>query len=98
MKPLCGEGDMMADPFSNSADAVSAPAMRAVAVVPNDGVALGQVPKALFVGSGGTIVMRGAGDGADSVWRNVPDGAVLPFRPAFVRATGTTAGDMLALY
>lgn len=87
----------MADPFSNSADAVSAPATRAVAVVPNDAVPLADVPKALYVGTGGTIVMRGTG-AADSVWANVPSGTVLPFRARYVRAAGTSAADILALY
>jgi hypothetical protein len=87
----------MADPFSNSADSVSAPATHAVTVVPNDAVPLGDVPKALYVGTGGTITMRGSG-AADSMWTNVPSGTVLPFRARYIRATGTTAADILALY
>ena len=88
----------MADKFSSSADQVSAPATRVVAVVAHDANALADVPKALFVGTGGAIVMRGVGDSADATWKNVADGAVLPFRAQFVRATGTTATDILALY
>ncbi|HEX8532729.1 MAG TPA: hypothetical protein VF662_01015 [Allosphingosinicella sp.] len=88
----------MADRFSGYADSVSAPAARAVAVVPHDVNELAEVPKALFVGTGGTIVMRGAGGGADVAFKNVANGAVLPFRPQYVRATGTTATDILALY
>jgi hypothetical protein len=88
----------MADPFSNIADQVSAPATRAVAVVPHDGNALADIPKALFVGTGGNVTMRGVGGGADTVWRNVPSGSVLPFRAHYVRATGTSAADLLALY
>ena len=88
----------MADQFSGVVDSVSAPARRAVAVVPHDTTPLAEVPKALFVGTGGSIAMRGAGGGADAVWKNVADGTVLPFRAAFVRATGTTASDILALY
>jgi len=85
------------DAFSGAADALFAPATRAVAVVPDDLTALADVPKALFVGTGGSLVMRGA-SGVDQAWRNVPSGAVLPFRAVFVRATGTTAADILALY
>ena len=88
----------MADLFLGVVDSVSAPARRAVAVVPHDTAPLAEVPKALFVGTGGSIAMRGAGGGADAVWKNVADGTVLPFRPEFVRATGTTASDILALY
>ena len=38
------------------------------------------------------------GASADVTFRNVPSGSVLPFRPGFVRATGTTAADIVALY
>lgn len=88
----------MPDPFSHLADQVSAPATRAVAVVPHDTAALGDIPKALFVGTGGTLTMRGPGGGADVAWKNVPAGSILPFRAQYVRATGTTATDIVALY
>lgn len=88
----------MADQFSGHGDAVSAPATRGVAVVPHDVNALADIPKALFVGTGGNLTMRGAGGGTDILFRNVPDGSVLPFRAQFVRAAGTTATDIVALY
>ena len=88
----------MADQFQYLADQVSAPATRAAAVVPHDANPLPDVPKALFVGTGGNLTMRGAGGGADQLFRNVPSGSVLPFRALYVRATGTSAADILALY
>lgn len=88
----------MTDQFSNCADQVSAPATRAVAVVPDDSMPLADIPKALFVGTGGTIVMCGAGGGSDTSWVNLPHGCILPFRAEYVRATGTTAADIVALY
>jgi hypothetical protein len=88
----------MGDQFSGYSDSASGPAIKAVAVVPHDANALPAIPKALFVGTGGTIAMRGAGGGADQIFKNVPDGSVLPFRAEYVRATGTTAADILALY
>ena len=88
----------MADAFANSADQVSAPATRAVAVLPHDTNALTDIPKALYVGTGGTITARGVGGGVDVVFKNLAAGSILPFRAAFVRATGTTAADLIALY
>ncbi|WP_448662347.1 hypothetical protein ACG3SL_17005 [Sphingomonas sp. CJ20] len=88
----------MADPFSSLADQVSAPATRAVAVVPHDSNALADIPKALFVGTGGTIAMRGVNGTSDQSWKNVASGSILPIRAQYVRATGTTAADILALY
>ena len=88
----------MSDQFSGVADSLTAPARRALAIVPSDSDALADIPKALYVGTGGNITMRGAGGSADQLWKNVQDGSILPFRAQFVRATGTTASDLLALY
>lgn len=88
----------MADTFATTVDAPSAPATKALAVTPHDSNALTDIPKALFVGTGGNITMRGLNGAADQLWKNVPNGAVLPFRAQYVRATGTTAADILALY
>jgi hypothetical protein len=88
----------MADAFANTNDAVSAPARRAAAVTPDDTNPLGNIPKAIYVGTGGTIVMCGVDDTVDQVWKNVPSGTVLPFRVAYLRASGTSAADILALY
>ena len=88
----------MSDIFQASADTVSAPARRAVQVTPHDINALDDIPKALFVGTAGTITMRGVDGSVDQLWKNVAAGSVLPFRAQYVRASGTTAADILALY
>ncbi len=88
----------MEDAFSAAADQVSAPARRALAVTPHDSHPLADIPKALFIGTGGSITMRGVDGAADQQWVNVPSGALLPFRAAYIRATGTSAGNILALY
>jgi len=88
----------MTDRFATAWDSPSAPATAAFAVVPHDVTPLGVIPKALYVGSGGDIAMRGVNDTADAVWKNVPGGTILPFRPRHVRATGTTATNLIAIY
>ena len=88
----------MTDYFAGHGDTPSAPATRAVAISPHDVNALGDIPKALYVGTAGNITMRGVNGTADQTWKNVPAGTLLPFRAQYVRATGTTAADMLALY
>ncbi len=87
----------MSDQFFAHGDTVSAPARGAVGVVAHDVNPLPVVPKALFVGTGGNVVAAGM-QGGDVTFRNVADGAVLPFRAVFVRASGTTAADIVALY
>jgi hypothetical protein len=88
----------MADVFSGVMDSVSSPATRGVAVVAHDVSALADIPKALFVGTGGHVVTRGVGGGADVTFKNLASGSILPFRAQYVRATGTTAQDIVALY
>lgn len=83
--------------MSDYSDSVSAPATRALVVVPHDVNAI-PVPKALFVGVGGDLVARGANDSADVTFKNLGAGSVLPFRARYVRATGTTAAAIVALY
>ncbi len=85
------------DAFSNVADVVSAPATRCVAVVPSDTQPLSDLPKALYVGGGGTIVLAGA-SGGDATLVSVTAGSILPIRARFVRATGTTATAIVGLY
>jgi type 1 fimbria pilin len=88
----------MTDTFATLGDSPSAPSTRALAVTPHDSNPLTDIPKALYVGTAGNITMRGVNGTTDALWKNVPAGAVLPFRAQYVRATGTTAADMLALY
>lgn len=75
----------------------AAPATRAEPVRTHNSNPLPAVPKALFVGKGGTLRMRGVNDSADRTWK-VSAGSYLPFRAEYVRTTGTTATDILALY
>ncbi|SNS16492.1 hypothetical protein SAMN06295912_10266 [Sphingomonas laterariae] len=88
----------MADAFATNADAVHAPATRAAAIVPHDSNALTDITKAIYVGSAGDLTVRASRDGADHVWRAVPAGSILPIRASHVRASGTTAADLLGLY
>jgi hypothetical protein len=90
------------DPFEDSTVSF-APATRAVAVnlasdtVIADSAAL---PKAVYVGGAGVIIMRGPGDTGNVTWNNCQAGSVIPFRPVFVASTanGTTATGLLLLY
>ena len=89
---------MPLDQFSNVVDSISAPASASASITPSDATPLAAIPRAIYVGTGGDLAMRGKRDAADQIWRNVPSGALLPFRPTYVRATGTTAANLLALY
>ncbi|WP_454280464.1 spike base protein, RCAP_Rcc01079 family [Sphingomonas sp. Marseille-Q8236] len=91
----------MADVFSSSADTVSSPATRAAAITPSDTADLPDIPKGVYVGTGGDITMIGVGAPASATgitWKNVPAGSLIPFRPRRILANGTTASNMLGLY
>lgn len=80
-------------------DDASSPARNSYAITPHDTNEIGTyLPKGLYVGTGGTIVMLLDEDKVASTFVNVPDGAVLPVRARIVQSTGTTASDILALY
>ena len=87
----------MTDAFSRMADSAEAPSSHPFAVVPSDGVPLASIPKALYAGSGGTLVLCTASGTADVIFQNLASGQLLPVRARFVRATGTTAADIVAL-
>jgi hypothetical protein len=74
----------------------SGPSAQAVAVAKSDVNPISR-PRALYVGTGGDVAVRFQGDVADTVFKNVPSGNVLPIAPSFVRAA-TTAADIVALY
>ena len=75
----------------------SDPANNAVALTPADGADLAYTTSALLIGTGGTLIVDTAG-GQTSVPIKVQSGQLLPLRVTRVRFTGTTAGDIVALY
>lgn len=77
----------------------SSPAVNAVAVTPSDSVNLDDPARALFIGTGGNVVVIPAGSGASAVtFNNVQDGSILSVSAARVNATNTTASNIVALY
>lgn len=72
-------------------------ARKALAITPTDGVTL-PVTRSLYIGTGGTLVVRMAEDEALATFTNVPSGFVLPLQVMEIRSTGTTATNILALW
>lgn len=88
---------MPVDSFSSFVDSPIAPASRCFSVVPSDDAELAVVTKALYVGSGGDVVLRAVDAVADVTFRNVSAGSTLDVRVRAVRAAGTTAADIVGL-
>jgi hypothetical protein len=87
-----------ADEWSKQYDEVSAPARSVALVTPNDSTDLSYATKALYVGVGGNISIDTVGGDSAVILIGVPTGSILPIRATRVRATGTTATDIAALY
>ncbi|WP_425105493.1 spike base protein, RCAP_Rcc01079 family [Ancylobacter sp.] len=73
----------------------AAPASGIIAVTPSDTVDLATVSRGIFVGTGGNISLICGG--TTGLFKNVPSGTTLPVCASRVRATGTTAADIIAL-
>ena len=65
--------------------------------MPSDATELAMVTKALYIGTGGNVTVRAVGATSDVTFKNVPTGATIDVRAQFVRATGTTAADIVGL-
>ncbi|GEM_PF-1476534 len=86
----------MNDRFRTTSDSLTAPARRAFAILPHDSEELPLVTKAVIVGLGGEVVLR-AQDSDSDVTISAASGQMLPIRVSHVRATGTTAGNLVGL-
>ena len=87
----------MADHFDTRADSVFAPSRKPFTIIPSDAAEISPLPKALYVGTAGDVVLRGVDSSEDVVFRNVASGDRIEVRAAYVRATGTTAADIVGL-
>jgi hypothetical protein len=79
----------------HKADATVA-ARDAAAVTTSDSATI-PVTRSLYIGTGGTVVVRMAGSGAQVTFSNVAVG-VFPVQVDMVYATNTTASNIVALY
>lgn len=73
------------------------PARTSFAISPSDSQELAVLPRAVYVGTGGNLTLRLIDDAQDVVFRNVPSGQILDLRARFIRASGTTAADLVGL-
>jgi hypothetical protein len=92
------EGSIMTeDAFASAANSLISPAHDCFAIVPNDASDLVQATKAIYVGTGGDIVLRAVGSQSDVTFRNVISGSILDIRVCAIRATDTSAADIVGL-
>lgn len=83
--------------FESYTSGLDQPAYRWFAVVPNDDDPLEVMPRCLYVGGAGDVVISNRFGDVATI-KSVPAGSFLPVRPDQVLFTGTTATNILALY
>ena len=86
---------MPADRFGRSA---ISPSHEKIAVSLAADTAFGAPAKGLYVGTGGTVIVRAPGSATDVTYKNVPNAGYVDGWIAIVRSTvnGTTAADIVA--
>jgi len=84
------------DRFSTMSDSLASPSRSPFSIVPHDSEPLPTVPKGIFVGTGGDVRLRGVDGNEDVTYRNLPDASYIAVRASYVRASGTTATDLIA--
>ena len=87
----------MNDRFRNNADSPMAPAARAFAVSPSDVSDLPEATKAIYIGGAGDVTLRPIGNTQDVVFVGLSAGTILDVSASAIRATGTTATDIVGL-
>ena len=88
---------MLNDPFAHTIESVVAPASDCFAISPNDLEDLPKATKALYIGTGGDVVLRPVSGTQDVTFRNLPDGSILDVRVRAIRASGTSAANLVGL-
>ena len=86
----------MPDKFDRFPDEPNAPSKSPYPIVPSDTAELPLTPKGIYVGTGGDVTLRGMNAAGDVTYRNLPDASYINVRALYVRATGTTASDLIA--
>ncbi len=85
------------DSFKDFPTTPISPLRDAGTVTPSDAAELSETTRALYVGQSGDLAVTMAG-GQAVTFAAVPSGSLLPIRVEAVRATGTTAAAILALW
>jgi hypothetical protein len=88
---------MPSDNFNTTLDSLIAPARNCFPIIPDNTAELSILPKAIYVGGGGNLVVRAVDSMQDVTFVNVASGSLLDIRVLAVRQAGTTASNIIGL-
>lgn len=74
----------------------NAPGAGWFAITPNDATVFDTIPRCIYVGTTGNLAITSLA-GENVILKNVPVG-YHPIRPITIKATGTTATDIVGIY
>lgn len=77
------------DKFKDFTDTSTSPAREAYAVTPNDTTDLSPVPKALYIGGAGDLVITPVDSSVDVTLKGVTAGSIIPIRAVRVKTSST---------
>jgi hypothetical protein len=86
----------MLDRYASRSASHVAPAVHGFAVTPSDSTDLSEIVRALYIGAPGDVatILK---SGATVTFKNLAAGTILPVRASRIKATGTTAADIIGL-
>ena len=87
----------MSEKYQGRADDITSPARGGFAITSSDSTDLVAETRAIYIGSAGDLVAVLA-SGDEVTFVGLAGGTVLPVRAQRIKATGTTAGDLVGLY
>jgi hypothetical protein len=91
------EGDLlMTDRYENTQAGFDSPAIHAFSITPDDNTDLAEVVRALFIGTEGDVVLVTKSD-SEVTFTGLAAGDILPVRTLRVKASGTTAANIVGL-
>lgn len=74
-----------------------APATSLAVITKSDGTPLSKPTRAIWVGTGGDLVVKAFEDSTAITLKNIPDGSLVPVSALYVMAA-TTAADLVAMF
>ena len=87
----------MTDKFLGQAYTLESPSQEVIAITPNDSTDLSVFTRAIYVGVGGDISVIPLAGSTPVTFVGLQAGQLLPIRVKRVRASGTTATNILGL-
>lgn len=87
----------MADNFAGRAEGIEAPARGGFAITASNDTDLARETRAIYVGASGDLAVIMA-DGTEVTLAGIAAGSLLPLRLSRVKATNTTATELVGLY